>query len=88
MNLIQGIASIVITLLRSGVFIVPALSATYSGWAALVLWFVMALMILPVAFIFGKLGIIMYPSAGGSATFVKEAFGEKIGYATKLTPIK
>ena len=83
MNLIQGIATIVITLLGSGVFIVPALSATYSGWAALVLWFVMALMILPVAFVFGKLGI-MYPSAGGSATFVKEAFGEKMGFATKL----
>ncbi|GAB6074982.1 amino acid permease [Nautilia lithotrophica] len=83
MNLIQGIATIVITLLGSGVFIVPALSATYSGWAALVLWFVLALMILPVAFVFGKLGI-MYPSAGGSATFVKEAFGEKMGFATKL----
>jgi amino acid efflux transporter len=83
MNLIQGIATIVITLLGSGVFIVPALSATYSGWAALVLWFVMALMILPVAFVFGKLGNL-YPSAAGSATFVKEAFGEKMGFATKL----
>jgi len=83
LSLTQGIATIVITLLGSGVFIVPALSATYSGWAALVLWFVIALMILPVAFVFGKLGI-MYPSAGGSATFVKEAFGEKMGFATKL----
>jgi amino acid efflux transporter len=83
MNLIQGIATIVITLLGSGVFIVPALSATYSSWAALTLWFIMALMILPVAFVFGKLGK-MYPSAGGSATFVKEAFGSKLGFATKL----
>ena len=86
MNLIQGIVTIVITLLRS-VFIVPALSSTYSGWTALILWFVIALMILPVAIVFGKLGI-MYPSAGGSATFVKDAFGEKLGFATKLTPIK
>jgi amino acid efflux transporter len=83
MNLIQGIATIVITLLGSGVFIVPALSATYSGWTALILWLIMALMILPVAFVFGKLGI-MYPSAGGSATFVEEAFGKKAGFATKL----
>ena len=26
----------------------------------------------------------MYPSAGGSATFIKEAFGKKAGFATKL----
>ena len=83
LSLTQGIATIVITLLGSGVFIVPALSATYSGWAALVLWFLIALMILPVAFVFGKIGI-MYPSVGGSATFVKEAFGKKSGFATKL----
>ncbi|WP_156920243.1 hypothetical protein [Lebetimonas sp. JS032] len=31
-------------------------------------------MILPVAFVFGKFGK-MYPSAGGSATFVGTAFG-------------
>ena len=83
LSLSQGIATIVVTLLGSGVFIVPALSASYSGWAALFLWFLMALMILPVAFIFGKLGI-MYPSAGGSATFVQKAFGKKMGFATKL----
>jgi len=83
LSLSQGTATIVITLLGSGVFIVPALSATYSGWAALILWFIMALMILPVAFIFGKLGNL-YPSAGGSATFVEEAFGKKTGFATKL----
>ena len=81
MNLIQGIATIVITLLGSGVFIVPAISATYSGWGALILWFIMALMILPVAFVFGKLGK-MYPSAGGSATFVGEAFGRRFEKAT------
>ena len=67
LSLTQEIATIVIMLLGSGVFIVPALNATYSGWEALVLWFVMALMILPVAFVFGKLGK-MYPSARGSAT--------------------
>ena len=43
MNLIQGIATIVITLLGSGVFIVPAISATYSGWGALILWFIIVL---------------------------------------------
>jgi len=81
LNLIQGIATIVITLLGSGVFIVPAISATYSGWGALILWFIMAFMILPVAFVFGKLGK-MYPSAGGSATFVGKAFGKRFEKAT------
>jgi amino acid efflux transporter len=37
MNLIQGIATIIITLLGSGVVIVPAISATYNGWAALII---------------------------------------------------
>ncbi|WP_024788253.1 MULTISPECIES: amino acid permease [unclassified Lebetimonas] len=83
MNLIQGIATIVITLLGSGVFIVPAISATYSGWTALIAWFLTAVMILPVAFVFGKFGK-MYPSAGGSATFVGTAFGKKFEKATSF----
>jgi len=83
LSLTQGIATIVITLLGSGVFIVPSISATYSGWAALIVWFLMAVMILPVAFVFGKLGK-MYPSAGGSATFVGKAFGKKFEKATSF----
>jgi amino acid efflux transporter len=83
MNLIQGIATIIITLLGSGVFIVPAICATYSGWAALIVWFLMGVMILPVAFVFGKFGK-MYPSAGGSATFVGAAFGKKLENATSF----
>jgi len=91
MNLIQGIATILVTLLGSGVFIVPAISATYSGWGALIVWLIMAFMILPVAFVFGKLGKA-YPSAGGSATFVGAAFGKKLEKATaylylSMTPI-
>ncbi|GAX88338.1 amino acid efflux transporter [Lebetimonas natsushimae] len=83
MNLIQGIATIIITLLGSEVFIVPAISATYSGWASLFVWFLMAFMILPVAFVFGKLGKI-YPSAGESATFVGAAFEKKFEKATSF----
>jgi len=77
LSLTQGIATIVITLLGSGVFIVPSISATYSGWAALIVWFLIAVMILPVAFVFGKLGK-MYPSAGGSATFIGKALTKNL----------
>ena len=83
LSLTQGTATIVITLLGSGVFIVPAISATYSGWTSLIIWFLMAVMILPVAFVFGKFGK-MYPSAGGSATFVGAAFGKKFEKATSF----
>ena len=83
LNLYQGTATIIVTLLGSGIFIVPALSATYSGWMALLLWLLMALLILPVAFVFGKLGKL-YPSAGGSAYFVENAFGKTFGKITSL----
>ncbi len=83
LNLYQGTATIIVTLLGSGIFIVPALSATYSGWTALLLWLLMALLILPVAFVFGKLGKL-YPSAGGSAYFVENAFGKTLGKITSL----
>ena len=83
LNLYQGTATIIVTLLGSGIFIVPALSAAYSGWMALLLWLLMALLILPVAFVFGKLGKL-YPSAGGSAYFVENAFGKTFGKITSL----
>ncbi len=83
LNLYQGTATIIVTLLGSGIFIVPALSATYSGWMALLLWLLIALFILPVAFVFGKLGKL-YPSAGGSAYFVENAFGKTFGKITSL----
>ena len=83
LTLYQGIATIIVTLLGSGIFIVPAISATYSGWIALLLWLFMALLILPVAFVFGKLGKL-YPSAGGSAYFVENAFGKTLGKITSL----
>ena len=83
LNLYQGTATIIVTLLGSGIFIVPALSATYSGWMALLLWFLMAILMLPVAFVFGKLGKI-YPNAKGSAYFVENAFGKTFGKTTSL----
>ena len=82
-NIYQGIATIIVTLLGSGVFIVPALSATYSGWFSLFLWLLMAVLILPVAFVFGKLGKL-YPNVGGSAYFVEKAFGKTFGKMTSL----
>ncbi len=83
LNLYQGSATIIVTLLGSGVFVVPALSATYSGWVSLVLWFLMVLLILPIAFSFAKLGKL-YPNAGGSAYFVKQAFGKNFEKITTL----
>jgi len=69
---------VITTLLGSGIFIVPSLTASLSGTNSLLGWLILSCLIIPIAYIFGVLGS-RYPHLEGSAFFVKNAFGEKIG---------
>jgi len=77
-SIIQGIGVVITTLLGSGIFIVPAMSATLAGGNSLIGWVLVSLFIIPITYIFGIFGK-KYPHIEGSAYFVQNAFGEKIG---------
>ncbi|MCE2593885.1 L-methionine/branched-chain amino acid transporter [Motilimonas cestriensis] len=72
----QGAGMLLATLLGSGVLLVPALVASESGVYSLLAWLLMALAILPIVFTFAVLGK-RYPDQGGTAHFVKLAFGRR-----------
>jgi|UPI0004B06C77 Amino acid transporters len=72
----QGTGLLVSTLLGSGVFIVPAMTASLAGRWSLLAWALMGILILPIVFTFASLGK-RYPDAGGTAFYVEQAFGER-----------
>lgn len=76
LNLYQGIGILVATLLGSSIFIIPAMVASIVGNKSLLSWILMIFAILPIALNFSNLGIL-YPNAGGTAFFIRNAFGEK-----------
>jgi amino acid efflux transporter len=72
---VQGAALYIGAVLGSGILILPALSAEMAGPAALLAWFGMTLLTLPMALSMGVLSA-RRPDAGGVSSFVREAFGE------------
>lgn len=81
LNVYQGIGILVSTLLGSGIFIIPAMAATIAGARSLVAWVLTIACVVPVAFTFSALGV-RYPHAGGTAFFIRRAFGERFDNAT------
>ncbi len=82
-NIFQGIAVVVVALLGSGVFIVPAIGASISGANSLLAWVLISFAILPIAYTFGIFGKT-YPHFEGSAYFIQKAFGKNIGKTVGL----
>lgn len=79
----QGIGLLVTTMMGTGVFILPQLTAKSAGSTALVAWSLLILLMIPITWVFGTLGK-KYPSAGGPAHFVNLAFGEYQGQVVGL----
>lgn len=79
----QGAGLVATTLLGTGVFILPELTLNSSGGDSAAVWFLLTLMIIPVALVMGKLAA-KYPHAGGPAHFVEKAFGVKLGRSLGL----
>lgn len=76
-TLIQGLAMFVMTLMGTGIFVIPAIAASKMGAAATWAWIIMSLLIIPVAITFARLGR-KYPDAGGTAYFIRQAFGRRL----------
>lgn len=76
----QGIGLLSTALLGTSVFILPQLTVKLAADGAMLAWVLLLAAMLPISLIFAKLGQL-YPDAGGPATFVSNAFGERAGAA-------
>jgi amino acid efflux transporter len=76
-TLLSGIGQLSTTLLGTGLFMVPAIVAGIAGQFSLWAWIVLFVAICPIALTFAQLGK-QFPSAGGTAYFVRKAFSSKL----------
>jgi amino acid efflux transporter len=67
--------------LGPGLLIVPALAAETAGPASLLAWVALLVLSAPLAATFAALGV-RYPEAGGTAAYVRAAFGRRPGAVT------
>jgi amino acid efflux transporter len=67
--------------LGPGLLIVPALAAEAAGPASLVAWAALLVLSAPLAATFATLGV-RFPEAGGTAAYVRAAFGRRPGAVT------
>ena len=74
----QGMGLIATTLLGTGVFILPQLTLEAAGQQALWVWLLLLVAVLPLAFVFARLGQ-RYSHAAGPAYFTELAFGKSAG---------
>ncbi len=72
----QGAALSIGAVLGTGVLTLPALAAEIAGPASLLSWLALILLSVPLAGTFAALGA-RYPDAGGVATYVRRAFGDR-----------
>lgn len=79
----EGAGFTVAAVLGSGVLILPAVTANLAGPASLLAWLTMAVMILPLALVLGRLATQL-PHAGGIAEYARQAFGPTWGRLTGL----
>lgn len=79
----QAIALGVTIVVGSGLLILPGLAYERVGRSAIYAWLACALIVLPILFVFARLGA-RFPSAGGVAGFVQAAFGRRWGLVTEV----
>ncbi|MGF1754311.1 L-methionine/branched-chain amino acid transporter [Vibrio makurazakiensis] len=76
-TLLSGVGQLSTTLLGTGLFMIPAIAAGIAGPFSLWAWVILFIAICPIALTFAALGK-RYPNAGGTAYFVRKAFGERL----------
>lgn len=76
LGLLQGIALLATTMLGTGIFVVPTLTARQVGSTSLLAWGLLLLLSMPLAFTFAALGK-RYPHAGGVPHLVGLALGKR-----------
>ncbi|MBU3904547.1 MAG: amino acid permease [Nanoarchaeota archaeon] len=63
------------SIVGTGIYFLPALGAHYAGPASLLSWAIMSVIAIFISLYFAEL-VSMFPKAGGTYEFVKQAFGE------------
>nr|WP_194717323.1 L-methionine/branched-chain amino acid transporter [Vibrio sp. S9_S30] len=76
-TLISGVGQLSTTLLGTGLFMIPAITAGIAEKASLWSWVILFAAICPIALTFAMLGR-RHPNAGGTAHFVKLAFNARL----------
>jgi amino acid efflux transporter len=76
LTVLQGTALYTGAVLGTGIIALPALAAKVAGPASLLSWLCLAIISAPLAATFAALGA-RYPDAGGVATYVRLAFGDR-----------
>ncbi|WED24197.1 L-methionine/branched-chain amino acid transporter [Vibrio sp. JC009] len=76
-TLMSGIGQLSTTLLGTGLFMIPAIAAGIAGQVSLWAWAILFIAVVPIALTFAALGK-RFPSAGGTAYFVRKAFNPKL----------
>ena len=67
------------SIIGSGIFMIPAIAAGMVGYSSLFLWIVMGIIAILMSMVFAEL-TSMYDDSGGVYTYVKRAFGDKMGF--------
>jgi len=70
-------------IIGSGLLLLPGIVYHSLGSSSIYVWAINAIIVIPMLIIFSKLGT-QYPSAGGIAGFVQEAFGRKIASGAEV----
>ena len=76
-TLVSGIGQLSTTLMGTGLFMIPAIAAGIAAQFSLWAWLFLFIAICPIALTFAELGK-RYPSAGGTAFFVRKAFNPRM----------
>ncbi|NIY91182.1 L-methionine/branched-chain amino acid transporter [Vibrio diazotrophicus] len=76
-TLLSGIGQLSTTLMGTGLFMIPAIAAGIAGHFSLWAWLILFVAVCPVALTFAALGK-KYPSAGGTAFFVRKAYNARL----------
>src|ERR1700750_3330166 len=77
----SAVALYVGAVLGPGVLFLPALAARIAGPASILAWVGLLALSAPLAMNFAALGV-QQPEAGGTAAYVRRAFGRRAGLAT------
>lgn len=79
MGLVGATSLILLNLAGTGMFFGPALSASYAGTAALIVWIWMGLQSIYVGMILSEL-VSLHPKSGGIYEFAKQAYGQFVSF--------
>ena len=77
-GLAQGVAFYIGAIVGAGILVLPGITVSIAGPAAILGWLIDLVATTPIAFTFAALAI-RYPDAGGVATFSRRAFGDVWG---------